>query len=236
MLRRSSATRFVELRLQLRDIGTPGSPASPSTLNAVTITRLASGAVQSDGRNYGTDVPYELRQCSNVHGAADGSGQRGFHDRAVAGQREAPLAPLVDNDTIISTIAYVTFYGHDQTGNEVSVTGTIDVTLATLEIPRKTAMMITIDFLAWTAAGHAAIAVLSSGCTVQEQEMPGLAGPSELGLGMSLTAAPEFLPRDGSSISRLRPEHRFDSNAAPKPNQRLYHRHQRWYASLPARS
>ena len=67
----------------------------------------------------------------------------------------------------------------------------------------------------------AAIAVLFSGCTVQEQEMPGLAGPSELGLGMSLTAAPEFLPRDGSSISRITAK-TFDSNGAPKPNQRLY--------------
>lgn len=50
--------------------------------------------------------------------------------------------------------------------------------------------------------------------------MPGLAGPSELGLGMSLTAAPEFLPRDGSSISRITAK-TFDSNGAPKPNQRL---------------
>jgi hypothetical protein len=38
----------------------------------------------------------------------------------------------------------------------------------------------------------AAVAILFTGCTVQEQKMPDLAGPSELGLGMSLTAAPEF--------------------------------------------
>ena len=38
---------------------------------------------------------------------------------------------------------------------------------------------------------------------------------------MSLTAAPEFLPRDGSSISTITVK-TFDSNGAAKPNQRLY--------------
>jgi PKD repeat protein len=64
------------------------------------------------------------------------------------------------------------------------------------------------------------MAVLLSGCSVQEQPMPGLSGPSELGLGMSLTAAPEFLPRDGSSISRITAK-AFDSNGKPIPGQRL---------------
>ena len=66
----------------------------------------------------------------------------------------------------------------------------------------------------------AVIAVVLSGCTVQEQNIPGLAGPSELGLGMSLTAAPEFLPRDGSSMSTITAR-TFDSNGKPLANQRL---------------
>ena len=40
---------------------------------------------------------------------------------------EAPLAALVRNRLIISTIAEITFYGRDQTGREASVTGRIDV-------------------------------------------------------------------------------------------------------------
>jgi PKD domain len=66
----------------------------------------------------------------------------------------------------------------------------------------------------------AAITVLLSSCAVQEQPLPGLSGPSELGLGMSIAAAPEFLPRDGSSISTITVK-TFDSNGVPKPNQPL---------------
>ena len=65
----------------------------------------------------------------------DGSATAGFTIVRSQAKREAPLAPLVNNDTIISTIAYVTFYGHDQTGNEVSVTGTIDVTFGNFGDP-----------------------------------------------------------------------------------------------------
>jgi PKD repeat protein len=63
-------------------------------------------------------------------------------------------------------------------------------------------------------------AILLSGCTVGEQKLPDLAGPSELGLGMSLTARPEFLPRDGSSVSTITAK-TFDSNGKALPNQRI---------------
>jgi PKD repeat protein len=66
----------------------------------------------------------------------------------------------------------------------------------------------------------AAMAVLLSGCSVQEQRLPGLAGPSELGLGMAISATPEILPRDGSSISTITVK-TFDSNGKPLANQRL---------------
>lgn len=66
----------------------------------------------------------------------------------------------------------------------------------------------------------ALLAVVWSGCTVQEQGLPALSGPSELGLGMSITAAPEFLPRDGSSMSTITVK-TFDSNGKPLPGQRL---------------
>jgi chitodextrinase len=62
--------------------------------------------------------------------------------------------------------------------------------------------------------------LLVSGCTVGEQKLPELAGPSELGLGMSLTARPEILPRDGSSVSVITAR-TFDSNGKALPNQRL---------------
>ena len=64
------------------------------------------------------------------------------------------------------------------------------------------------------------MAVLASGCTVQEQPTPDLAGPSELGLSLSVVAQPEILPRDGSSMSSIIIT-AFDSNGKPKPNQQL---------------
>jgi hypothetical protein len=63
--------------------------------------------------------------------------------------------------------------------------------------------------------------VLFSGCTVQEQSIPtSLSGPSELGLGLSLTATPESLPRDGSSISRITAR-AFDNNGKALAGQRI---------------
>ena len=45
---------------------------------------------------------------------------------------EAPLKALGQNGLLITTIAKVTFYGHDQTGREVSVSGNIEVDLRQL--------------------------------------------------------------------------------------------------------
>ena len=126
----------VEMRLQLRDIGNPANPSSPSSLNAVTIERYHVRYVRSDGRNVqGQDVPYEYDGGVTFTVPSDGSATAGFTLVRSQAKREAPLAPLVNNDTIISTIAYVTFYGHDQAGNEVSITGTIDVTFGNFGDP-----------------------------------------------------------------------------------------------------
>jgi PKD repeat protein len=64
------------------------------------------------------------------------------------------------------------------------------------------------------------MAVLASGCTVDKQETPVLSGPSELGLSLSVVAAPEILPRDGSSISTISIS-AFDSSGKAKSGQRL---------------
>ena len=40
---------------------------------------------------------------------------------------ESPLAALAGSRVILSTIAEITFYGHDQTGREVSVGARINV-------------------------------------------------------------------------------------------------------------
>jgi hypothetical protein len=48
---------------------------------------------------------------------------------------EAPLRALVASAVSISTVAEVTFYGRDQAGNDVSVTGFIEITFGNFGDP-----------------------------------------------------------------------------------------------------
>jgi hypothetical protein len=122
-------------RVQLRDIGTL-TPSTPSPLNAITLTRYHVKYVRADGRNVqGVDVPYEFDGAATVTIPEDGTASVGFNLVRNVAKREAPLAALVNNDTLITVIAYVTFYGHDLAGNDVSVTGTIDITFANFGDP-----------------------------------------------------------------------------------------------------
>jgi len=55
---------------------------------------------------------------------------------AVGASRGRLVAQCLTEGIVLSTIARVTFYGHDQTGREVSVTGSIDVTFANFGDPK----------------------------------------------------------------------------------------------------
>jgi hypothetical protein len=118
----------VEMRLILKDPGPPGVTVGPSLLNAVTITRYRVEYRRSDGRNtQGVDVPYSFDSAMTVTVPNDGVASGVFQLVRHAAKEEAPLKALANNLDIISTIAYVTFYGHDQAGNDVSATASIGV-------------------------------------------------------------------------------------------------------------
>ena len=126
----------VEMRLQLRDQGNPASPSSPSGLNAVTITRYHVEYRRSDGRNtQGVDVPFAFDGAATFTVPSDGSVTAGFTLVRNVAKAEAPLVALTGGDTLITTIAYVTFYGRDLTGNDVSVMGLIEVTFGNFGDP-----------------------------------------------------------------------------------------------------
>ena len=128
---------LVELQLQLRDIGDPGSPNSPSPLNAVTLSRYHVEYRRSDGRNTpGLDVPYAFDGAATFTVPPAGSAAGGFTLVREVAKREAPLATLVSGGTLITTIANVTFYGRDQAGNDVSVTGSIEITFGNFGDPQ----------------------------------------------------------------------------------------------------
>jgi hypothetical protein len=107
------------LRLGMKD----ATITSPSTANFITLNRYHVKYVRADGRNTpGVDVPYPF----------DGGVTATVSDAETAvvvevvrhiAKVEAPLGALARNLVIISTIAEITFYGTDQTGREVSVTG-----------------------------------------------------------------------------------------------------------------
>lgn len=112
----------------LKDPGSnPANPASPTPLNSVTITRYRVVYRRTDGRNTpGVDVPFAFDSAATVTVTQDG-GSTGFQLVRTSAKQETPLTTLVNNPDIISTIADVTFYGRDQAGNDVSVTGSIGV-------------------------------------------------------------------------------------------------------------
>ncbi|HYT67862.1 MAG TPA: hypothetical protein VEL51_15640 [Vicinamibacterales bacterium] len=105
--------------------------ASPSPANAITIDQYHVEYIRSDGRNaQGIDVPYAFD--SAVTATVSGSASVPFTLVRIQAKQEAPLAALARGGgaRAITTIARVTFYGHDQNGREVSVTGNIEVTFA----------------------------------------------------------------------------------------------------------
>jgi len=114
----------VTLRLIPKDITGP----EPSSNNAVTITRYRVRYIRADGRNTpGVDVPYGFDGAATGTVPADGDLDLSFELVRHVAKQEAPLATLVTDSSTISTLAEVTFFGRDQVGNDISVTGMIQV-------------------------------------------------------------------------------------------------------------
>jgi hypothetical protein len=117
-------------RLALKNPGLPTSPLGPSTLNEITVYRYRAVFVRADGRNTpGVDVPYGFDGAFTVTVPATGRATGGFDLVRHQAKAEPPLRNLVGGGSarFIATIAEVTFYGRDLAGNEVTVTGSINV-------------------------------------------------------------------------------------------------------------
>jgi hypothetical protein len=122
----------VKLKMALKDTGGSNSPTQPTSTNAITVTRYHVEFRRSDGRNtQGVDVPYAFDGGASGTFDANG-GTLSFALVRAQAKMEAPLKGLVAGNgaIMISTIAEVTFFGHDQNGNDVSVTGQISVNFA----------------------------------------------------------------------------------------------------------
>jgi len=114
--------------LEVKDIGTGTTPLKPSSNNQVTITRYHVAYKRADGRNVqGVDVPYAFDGAVTITVPPTGPASTGFELVRTIAKTESPLAQLVSNPSIITTLAEVTFYGQDLVGNEIQATGAIQV-------------------------------------------------------------------------------------------------------------
>jgi len=112
-------------QLAMKDVT---DPTGPTTNNFITVTQYQVEYVRSDGRNIqGVDVPFSF--SGGVTTTVSGTASVPFTLVRIQAKQEAPLAALAfgGGANAITTVARVTFFGHDQTGREVSVTGNIEV-------------------------------------------------------------------------------------------------------------
>jgi len=119
----------VTFALRLKDPGSSGAPTSPTAANAITITRYRVRYTRADGRNVqGVDVPYAFDGAFTL--TVSDTSSAVFTLVRIQAKEEPPLAGLAYNAVALSTIAEITFFGHDQTGREVITVAQIGVTFA----------------------------------------------------------------------------------------------------------
>jgi hypothetical protein len=121
----------VTMRGAMRDVTNPNDPTSN---NAITFRRYRVVYKRSDGRNTpGVDVPYAFDGGATFTVAPGSETVAVFELVRIQAKEEAPLRQLRTGGspaTPIATLAEVTFYGADQTGREVAVSGLITVEFA----------------------------------------------------------------------------------------------------------
>ena len=128
----------VTFRLALKDPGVPTVPNVMTTNNFITVNRFRVTYLRTDGRNTpGVDVPHPWDGGITVTVRAEGTTDASFSLVRVQAKLEPPLRNMANGKGlgVISTIAEITFYGHDQTGRAISVVGRISVDFADFADP-----------------------------------------------------------------------------------------------------
>jgi hypothetical protein len=115
------------LRAPLKNIGATAALA-PTSNNEVTINRLHVNYTRADGRNTpGVDVPFGFDSAITGTITAGATLQLGFELVRVVAKEESPLVQLRTSSNVISAIATVTFYGVDRVGNNIQVSGQMQI-------------------------------------------------------------------------------------------------------------
>ncbi|HUK36571.1 MAG TPA: hypothetical protein VLV86_21795 [Vicinamibacterales bacterium] len=130
-------TAVATLSLEPKDLGLASTPATPSSNNQVTITRVHVSYTRTDGKNQqGVDVPFEFDSGVTALVPATGSVDIPFEVVRNSAKLEEPLLDLRNNGVILSMIANLTFYGTDLVGNAISVTGTLQIDFGNFADPQ----------------------------------------------------------------------------------------------------
>ena len=120
------------IRNELKDSGAlSGNPATPTSINSITLTKYRVTYRRADGRNTpGVDVPFGFDGAVTATIPVTEEREVIFDIVRHANKAEPPLRNLVQlgGQLIISTVAEITFFGRDQNGTEVTVSGMMDVT------------------------------------------------------------------------------------------------------------
>jgi hypothetical protein len=115
------------MHIALKNPGTAATPTVPGPVNVITIDRYHVDYIRADGRNTpGVDVPYGFDGAITVT-VTDATTTFGFALVRVVAKEEGPLVQLKNSASFITVLARVTFYGHDQAGNEVTAIGQIQI-------------------------------------------------------------------------------------------------------------
>ena len=121
----------VTTRLAFKSPGTSENPASATSANWITLTGYRVVYRRTDGRRTpGIDVPYPFEGGLTFTTIDIGSGE--FTLVRAQAKLEQPLVSLRNNGggVVLSVIAEITFFGHDQTGAAISADGTIGINFA----------------------------------------------------------------------------------------------------------
>ena len=115
------------MHLVMKDAGS-ATPTEATPINDITLTRYRVVYTRADGRNTaGVDVPHPFDGAMTVT-VSTGLTTLGFSLVRIQAKEEPPLVLLLSPFSgIITEFAEVTFYGTDQAGNAVSVSGTIQI-------------------------------------------------------------------------------------------------------------
>ena len=134
----TKGTVFEDRGFATMSLGLKNVSSTPTQTNAVTVTRYHVDYRRADGRNApGVDVPYGF-DGATTGTISESDATLTFVLVRVQAKLESPLANLagLGGAQVIATLADVTFYGRDQAGNDVKVTGSINVTFADFSDPQ----------------------------------------------------------------------------------------------------